>query len=117
SGRVGMAADRDNDWRRATGGPGLRPLGDRRRPDRPEGFLLEADRVTSPSRGSEGPRVAVVGAGAWGTTLAVLIGRQEPVTLVARDREAADAIETARENARRLPGIALPRAVRVTSDA
>ncbi|HXI79941.1 MAG TPA: NAD(P)H-dependent glycerol-3-phosphate dehydrogenase [Verrucomicrobiae bacterium] len=61
-------------------------------------------------------RVAVVGAGAWGTTLAVLIGRQEPVTLLARDPETAGAIEAARENTRRLPGIALPRAVRVTSD-
>ena len=62
------------------------------------------------------PRVAIVGAGAWGTTLAVLIGRVEPVLLIARDPESAAAIEAARENTRRLPGIELPRAVRVSAD-
>jgi glycerol-3-phosphate dehydrogenase (NAD(P)+) len=62
------------------------------------------------------PRVAVVGAGAWGTTLAVLVGRVEPVLLLARDAEAAARIDAARENERRLPGIALPPDVRVTAD-
>ena len=62
------------------------------------------------------PRVAIVGAGAWGTTLAVLIGRVEPVVLIAHDPKSAAAIEAARENARRLPGIELPRAVRVSAD-
>jgi len=36
-----------------------------------------------------GPQVAVVGAGAWGTTLAILIGKVEPVILLAHDEEAA----------------------------
>jgi glycerol-3-phosphate dehydrogenase (NAD(P)+) len=62
-------------------------------------------------------RVAVVGAGAWGTTLAILIGRTEPVTLLAHDSAAADRIDGARENARRLPGVALPEAVRVTAQS
>jgi glycerol-3-phosphate dehydrogenase (NAD(P)+) len=63
------------------------------------------------------PRVAVVGAGAWGTTLAVMVGRVEPVVLIAHDEAAASRIGEARENERRLPGIALPDAVTVTADA
>ena len=62
------------------------------------------------------PRVAVVGAGAWGTTLAILIGKVEPVLLVAHDEAAATRIEAARENERRLPGIALPDDVVVSAD-
>ncbi len=62
------------------------------------------------------PRVAVVGAGAWGTTLAILLGKVEPVILLAHDAAAAARIDAARENERRLPGIALPSTVVVTSD-
>ena len=62
------------------------------------------------------PRVAVVGAGAWGTTLAVLIAKVEPVLLLAQDAAAAARIDRARENERRLPGIALPDAVTVAAD-
>ncbi|MEA2518888.1 MAG: glycerol-3-phosphate dehydrogenase, partial [Chloroflexota bacterium] len=62
------------------------------------------------------PRVAVVGAGAWGTTLAILLGKVEPVLLLAHDDEAAGRIDAARENERRLPGIALPPAVVVSAD-
>ena len=61
-------------------------------------------------------RVAVVGAGAWGTTLAVLIARAEAVVLLAQDREAASRIDAARENASRLPGVELPDAVAGTPD-
>jgi glycerol-3-phosphate dehydrogenase (NAD(P)+) len=61
-------------------------------------------------------RVAIVGAGAWGTTLAVLIGNVEPVTLLTHDDAAATRIGEARENARRLPGVAIPDAVQVTAD-
>jgi glycerol-3-phosphate dehydrogenase (NAD(P)+) len=61
-------------------------------------------------------RVAVVGAGAWGTTLAVMLGKVEPVVLVAHDAEAASRIDAARENERRLPGIKLPAGVTVTAD-
>ena len=62
------------------------------------------------------PRVAVVGAGAWGTTLAILVGRVEPVVLLAHDDAAAARIDAARENERRLPGIELPPGVRVSAD-
>ncbi|MEO5940584.1 MAG: NAD(P)H-dependent glycerol-3-phosphate dehydrogenase [Candidatus Limnocylindrales bacterium] len=62
------------------------------------------------------PRVAVVGAGAWGTTLAVMIGKVEPVVLLAHDAAAAERIAVARENTRRLPGVKLPDAVSVSGD-
>jgi glycerol-3-phosphate dehydrogenase (NAD(P)+) len=56
----------------------------------------------------DGPSVAVVGAGAWGTTLAALIARKEPVTLVCHRVEVADEINRTHRNERRLPGIDLP---------
>ena len=62
------------------------------------------------------PRVVVVGAGAWGTTLAVMVGKVEPVVLLAHDEAAAARIEGARENERRLPGVRLPDAVTVSGD-
>ena len=63
-----------------------------------------------------GPRVAVIGAGAWGTTLAALIAGVEPVTLVCHDPGVAAVIETTRLNERRLPGIDLPEGVVATAD-
>jgi glycerol-3-phosphate dehydrogenase (NAD(P)+) len=62
------------------------------------------------------PRVAVVGAGAWGTTLAALIGRVEPVTLVCHSPATAEAINRDHRNERRLPGIELPPAIQATPD-
>lgn len=57
--------------------------------------------------------VAVVGAGAWGTALAIQAARAGcAVTLWARDPERARMIETSRENPR-LPGAHLPDAIRV----
>lgn len=64
-----------------------------------------------------GPRVAVIGAGAWGTTLAAIVGGREPVTLLARDAGGAAEIARTGRNERRLPGIDLPAAVQVTADA
>jgi glycerol-3-phosphate dehydrogenase (NAD(P)+) len=61
-------------------------------------------------------RAAVIGAGAWGTTLAWLMGGQgRPVTLWARPEQAA-AIARDRENRLRLPGVRLPDAVAVCGD-
>jgi glycerol-3-phosphate dehydrogenase (NAD(P)+) len=62
------------------------------------------------------PRIAVVGAGAWGTTIALLIGRREPVTLWCRSSATAARIAAERRNEGRLPGIDLPSAVRPTAD-
>jgi glycerol-3-phosphate dehydrogenase (NAD(P)+) len=68
------------------------------------------------TQGLEPPKVAVVGAGAWGTTLAVLIARAEPVLLLTHDRNSADRIDAARENERRLPGVKLPETIRVSAE-
>jgi len=62
------------------------------------------------------PRVAVVGSGAWGTTLALLIGRSEPVSLLCHSSETAARLTTERRNERRLPGIDLPAAIVPAAD-
>jgi glycerol-3-phosphate dehydrogenase (NAD(P)+) len=65
----------------------------------------------------DAPRVAVLGAGSWGTALAALLARNEvPTTLWGRDGEAIAAMAANRENARFLPGIALPSALDFSAD-
>ena len=63
-----------------------------------------------------GPRVAVVGAGAWGTTLAAIVARREPVTLLSHSTAVAAEIGRTRRNERRLPGIDLPAELIATAD-
>src|SRR5690349_9948131 len=59
-------------------------------------------------------RITVVGAGAWGTALALQAVRAgHSVALVARTADTAAAIQEKREN-QRLPGIRLPDAITVT---
>ncbi len=61
--------------------------------------------------------IAVVGAGAWGTALAIHAARMgHTVRLWAREREVFQSAESARENTPFLPGFALPDAVTVTLD-
>jgi glycerol-3-phosphate dehydrogenase (NAD(P)+) len=61
--------------------------------------------------------IAVVGAGGWGTALALHLARAgRPATLWARSPGAAEAIEASRENALYLPGQRLPAGLRVTHD-
>ena len=63
------------------------------------------------------PRFAVLGSGSWGTTFAkVLADAGSEVTLWARRREVAEAIEERRENPDYLPGIRLPERLVSTSD-
>jgi glycerol-3-phosphate dehydrogenase (NAD(P)+) len=62
------------------------------------------------------PRVAVVGAGAWGTTLAAILAQREPVTLLCRSPEAAVRIRDTRRNEAHLPGIDLPEGICPTAD-
>ncbi len=69
-----------------------------------------AGAVTDPSR------VAVVGSGAWGTTLAILVAAREPVALWCHDPATAERMERDRRNERRLPGVDLPANVRPTAD-
>ncbi|MGH2406706.1 MAG: NAD(P)H-dependent glycerol-3-phosphate dehydrogenase [Candidatus Limnocylindrales bacterium] len=62
------------------------------------------------------PRLAVIGAGAWGTTLALRLATAGPVHLLARDEATARAISGVRENRRHLPGFVLPAEVSVGAD-
>jgi len=66
---------------------------------------------------SRGGAAAVIGAGSWGTALAVQLGRSgTAVRLWARDPALARAIGGTRENRRYLPGIPLPESVVTTAD-
>jgi len=59
--------------------------------------------------------IGVVGAGAFGTALAVALAREgRAVMLYARD--GAGAMQAARENSRRLPGVTLPDGLTITDD-
>ena len=61
--------------------------------------------------------IVVIGAGAWGTTLAVhLAGAGRPVTLWVREPDLAEEMARVRENRRFLPGHPLPDAVTPTND-
>lgn len=60
--------------------------------------------------------VAVLGAGSFGTCLALLAGRDHDVTIWARDPDIAATIERERHNPRYLPEVALPESVRATAD-
>ena len=58
--------------------------------------------------------VAILGAGAWGTALAVHLARAQPAAalrLWTRDAGEARALASARENLRYLPGVVLPPAI------
>ncbi len=60
--------------------------------------------------------IAVIGAGAWGTALAQLLGARGPVRLWARDAGLARAINATRENAPYLPGVRLSERVEATGE-
>ena len=63
------------------------------------------------------PRIAVLGAGSWGTALAMQAARLHPdVLLWARAPEQAALLEARRENARYLPGVRFPDNLRVVSE-
>ena len=59
---------------------------------------------------------AVVGAGQWGTTLALHLARRGPVTLLARDEEHARQLTAERRNSHYLPEITLPVEIEITAD-
>lgn len=60
--------------------------------------------------------ITILGAGAWGTALAIALARDHKLLLWGRNADAIAAIDAARENITRLPGIALPPALLVTAD-
>jgi glycerol-3-phosphate dehydrogenase (NAD(P)+) len=61
-------------------------------------------------------RVAVLGAGAWGTAIAAVLSARLEVALWARDPAQAAALTKTRCNERYLPGVALPGKVEIQSD-
>lgn len=62
-------------------------------------------------------RVAVIGAGSWGTALSLVAARnQHPVTLWARERQVAEEINRTRKNPFYLSDIELPENIRATSN-
>ncbi|MGV8959760.1 MAG: NAD(P)H-dependent glycerol-3-phosphate dehydrogenase [Stenotrophomonas sp.] len=61
-------------------------------------------------------KVAVLGAGSWGTALASLLARHgHPTVLWGRDAAVIEAIDQRHDNPRYLPGIALPESLRATT--
>ena len=61
-------------------------------------------------------KVAILGAGAWGTALGIALASRHSVSLWARDPAQAAAIGAARRNERYLPEVALPESMDVTGD-
>lgn len=61
-------------------------------------------------------RIAVLGAGAWGTALAISLVEGHRVTLWSRDADQVALMSAARENRRYLPGCPLPEALLLTAD-
>jgi glycerol-3-phosphate dehydrogenase (NAD(P)+) len=60
-------------------------------------------------------RVAVIGAGSWGTAMATIIGASHPVTLWARSPELVTTVRETGENPAYLPGVPMPDGLVVTS--
>jgi glycerol-3-phosphate dehydrogenase (NAD(P)+) len=63
-------------------------------------------------------RIAIIGAGAWGTALAIVAGRhgRHQVSLWAYEREVWAGLEQSRTNTLFLPGFAVPPDVKATTD-
>ncbi len=61
-------------------------------------------------------KIAVIGAGSWGTTVAWLAAANTEVGLWARNPDTAETINRTRENQKYLPGRSLPDSLTATSD-
>jgi glycerol-3-phosphate dehydrogenase (NAD(P)+) len=61
-------------------------------------------------------KIAVLGAGAWGTALAISFSHQHQVSLWGRDAKQIAALNHTRTNARYLPDILLPEALAIETD-
>lgn len=60
--------------------------------------------------------IAVIGAGAFGTALAISLAANGPVCLWTRDKDHAQEMQDTGHNTRRLPGVALPSELTATAD-
>ncbi len=61
-------------------------------------------------------KIAVLGAGAWGTAIGIVLQARHEVTLWARDAALIEALRAGRTNRRYLPGFALPSALALTGE-
>lgn len=61
-------------------------------------------------------KLAILGAGAWGTALAIAFAERNAVTLWSREADVAADLQQHRENRRFFPGYRLPESVRVATD-
>jgi glycerol-3-phosphate dehydrogenase (NAD(P)+) len=61
-------------------------------------------------------KISVLGAGAWGTAVALALCARNDVLIWGRDSAAMQAMDAARENLHYLPGFALPAALQVSAD-
>jgi len=61
-------------------------------------------------------RIAILGAGAWGTALGIALAGRHPTVLWARDAAQAAALAATRRNQKYLPEAVLPEALAVTAD-
>jgi glycerol-3-phosphate dehydrogenase (NAD(P)+) len=64
-------------------------------------------------------RIAILGAGSWGTALSVVLSRARKtheISLWAHNRALAETLQNHRENSRYLAGVRLPEGIRVTGD-
>ena len=60
-------------------------------------------------------RVAVIGAGSWGTAMATIVGEAHPASLWVRSPDLAATVRDTGENPKYLPGVAMPEGLVVTS--
>ena len=61
-------------------------------------------------------KITLLGAGAWGTALAIAFAGKHAVTLWSREADVAAELLACRENRRFFPGYRLPDSVSVTTD-
>jgi len=61
-------------------------------------------------------KITVLGAGSWGTTLAILLTQKFDVTIWEFDKAAAEILKSERTNQKFLPGINFPENLSITND-
>lgn len=61
-------------------------------------------------------KIGILGAGAWGTALAIAFSGKHAVTLWAREAEVAEDLRSTRQNRRFFPGFELPLSVQVVTE-
>ena len=62
------------------------------------------------------PKVAVIGSGSWGTSVASIVARHSPTVIWGRNAEVVDQINTGHVNERYLPGFELAPSLTATAD-